>query len=167
VEREIDELFFTLERKLGINSTAQELKLTVQRLLQGEELVFMKAHFGSNHWIVYNALFSAKKRVAILFLNPALAEAMKKILPKTIEAVTLDGIDQLADIDVLAIEQCEVLEDLLPVEQRKLQHALQTIQCPKLMVAGFMTLRVFLKLKELVAKPFRGYLLGGLNVIRG
>lgn len=152
---------------MGINSTAQELKLTVQRLLQGDELVFMKAHFGSNHWMVYHALSSAKKRVAILFLNPAITASMKQILPKTIEAITLDGIDQLTDIDVLVIEQCEMLEDLLPIELKKLQNALQTTQCSKLMVAGFMTLRVFFKLKELVAKPFRGYLLGGLNVIRG
>jgi hypothetical protein len=165
IEKDVEDLFFTIERKLGIASTPYEAKIIVQKLIRGERNVFVKANFGSNHKMLYDALISANKRVAILFLNPALEPAMRQCLPKTVEIVTLDNLETAGGFDILAIEQCELLEDILPAEYSKLKLALSQFACSKLLVAGLMTFRVFLKLKELVEAPFSGFELNGLKVI--
>lgn len=164
IDKEVDDIFFSIERKYGIASTPYEAKIIVQKLIRQEKIIFVKANFGSNHKTLYDALISANKRVAILFLNPALEPAMRLSLPKSIEAVTLDNLEAARDVDVLAVEQCELLEDLLPAEILKIKTALLKFPCSKLLVAGLMTYRVFLKLKELIGVPFSGYELNGLKV---
>lgn len=164
IDKEIEDLFFKIERRHGMSSSSAEIKLAAQSLLKGQPLIFVKANVGSNHNLLYDAMALSQKKVGILFLNPALEPAMKKIFHKNVTVVSLENLLAVNDIDVLFIEQCEVLEDLPPVDLSKVRDCLRQKPFAKVLVSGFMTYRAFTKMKSMVQRPFPGYQLPSLNV---
>jgi hypothetical protein len=147
-----------------MSSSSIEIKLAAQRILQGESLVFVKANIGSNHHLLYDAMALSAKKVGILFLNPALEPAMKKVFHKNVTSFTLETIQNSPDIEVLFIEQCEIIEDLSLSDNSKLRDLIRHKPWSKVMVSGYMTYRAFTKLKEMIQRPFPGYQLPSLNV---
>ena len=163
---EVEEVFFKAERKHGISSTSYELKRVVQKVLKGEKLVFVKANLVSNHNLLYDAFSFAGKKIATLFLHPALETALKKVLPKGLRFITMEELPTLTDIDVLFIDQCELLDDLGAIELKKIRDCLERLQCSKVLVASLMAYRAFVNLRDLIKHPFPGIALPGLKVKR-
>lgn len=164
ITQETEELFLKAEIRHGITRTYVEVKKAAQRILKGENLVFIKANLMSNHHIIYDVLSLAEKKVAVLFLHPPLEPVYKPILQKSVVYTNLEGLATLEGIDVLFVENLDLFEDLAQPELRALKAGLQRLPCSKVLVGNLMAYRSFSLLKEEIGQPFPGISLPGMKI---
>lgn len=164
LETNVQKIFLAVETKHGITRTSNEIKNAAAKILRGDQLLFVKANLMSNYHLLYDVLHIAKKKVAVLFLQPAMMKVYRRIIPQEIAFVTMNQIMNLPDIDVLFIENCELFEDLPHPELKGLKHFLLKTKCTKVLVSNLMTFRAFSIMKDQISVPFSGIALPGLKV---